>query len=504
MSTDDSDGSDEWENHFQKYYRKQWNLLDENLSPEHARLVKRVIKRGEEGGWATSTARNHMRNLRFLFEHSDKFGLSDDPKSWDAREWNELIDDLAIERDVGAGQKRAYARAAQAFIRLCRGVDSDMRLKIDSPKQERSKIDAESVLTQEEVLRIIEAAKNSRDRAIIAALYQGGFRREVISQLDIRHYVDNEEWAIIRVPHREGMKGASGHQKPLTWAKGFIDRWLSDHPDGRNPDAPLFCSLRPQDRGDRITGHAVYTMLQRLAKTPEVKEITDKPLNPHMFKHARATFMRASPRYDKKDIEQVMDWVESTPMHSRYSHADQPAEAARVAQKMGVDIGDENKDNPLDCPRCGGTITSGMSFCPHCSLLVSDEPPEWWPLFKSVSSDSDPIKQKYERVETVIPTLNQMRLAELQHIQNVFLLADNLRTNNTTNTISEPPYDNVKPFESEADADRAFTMTTRLNEIMADIYRVSPEDIDLISDSALIDLSNLNALTEEDGAGNDD
>ena len=171
---------------------------------------------------------------------------------------------------------------------------------------------------------------------------------------------------------------------------------------------------------------------------------------------------------------------------------------------MGVDIGDENRGELADCPRCGWKITPGMSFCPHCSLTLSDEPPAWWSLFKSVVSDTDPIRQKYERVETVIPQLEQMRVPELQHIQNVFLLADHLRSASATSSTLEPPYDTVEPFESEVDADRAFTMTTRLNDIMADVYRVSPDDVNLISDSALIDLSNLDALTREDDAGNDD
>lgn len=167
----------------------------------------------------------------------------------------------------------------------------------------------------------------------------------------------------------EGVKGADGNIKPLTWAKGYIDSWLNDHPemqkeeDKRDMNTPLFCSIRKQDDGKRITGHAVYTMMQRLA---EKVDIDDDRIHPHMLKHARGTFMRASPRFNKKDIEQVMDWSESTPMHKHYSHADRPSEAKCVASKMGVDV-DIEEVEPYDCPRCDHKVPPAASYCPHCT-----------------------------------------------------------------------------------------------------------------------------------------
>ena len=48
MTSDD----DEYRYHGDVYYEKQWDLLDERLSKEHARLVKRIIKPGEKKrGW---------------------------------------------------------------------------------------------------------------------------------------------------------------------------------------------------------------------------------------------------------------------------------------------------------------------------------------------------------------------------------------------------------------------------------------------------------------------
>jgi len=45
---------------------------------------------------------------------------------------------------------------------------------------------------------------------------------------------------------------------------------MNQHPDPDDEDAPLFCSIRSRDEGDRLTSHAVYTVLQRTTERSDV------------------------------------------------------------------------------------------------------------------------------------------------------------------------------------------------------------------------------------------
>jgi len=72
-----------------------------------------------------------------------------------------------------------------------------------------------------------------------------------------------------------------------------------------------------------------------MKRTVERSDIDDDRVHPHALRHARATAMRKSDRFDKADVELVMGWTDSTPMHERYEHATSMEEATRTAQKMG-------------------------------------------------------------------------------------------------------------------------------------------------------------------------
>jgi len=169
-----------------------------------------------------------------------------------------------------------------------------------------------------------------------------------------------------------------------------------------------------------VSGHSVYTMMKRLA---ESIDIDNDRIHPHMLKHARGTMMRESPNYDKKDIEQIMDWTESTPMHARYSHADEPAEAARVAQKMGIDVEEESHPEPIDCPRCARQVPASVTYCPHCSLKLDDTPADWYLYYRRIVPDDDPVVQHYEELSSITPQYSNLSKEMFEHVDAHFLAA---------------------------------------------------------------------------------
>lgn len=196
-----------------------------------------------------------------------------------------------------------------------------------------------------------------------------------------------DQFARIRLPHKTGVKTGHGRERPLNWSKGHLDRWLNRHPESNNPDAPLFCSIRSQDPGGRLSDHAVYTIIKR---TAERSDPDTNRIHPHAFRHARATAMRKSDRLDNRDIETVMGWADSTPMHERYEHTTSTEDASRTAKRMGVDIAGDGESVIVDCPRCDTTLPPDGQYCPSCTLRISGEPPRWWQLFEHVAAENDP------------------------------------------------------------------------------------------------------------------
>jgi len=407
-----SEHNEAYQTHHEEYLERQKEIVKEELQDFHADQILDFLY-DRKGDLAPSTARNYARELRYLIKQSyssDRY--PEDPEEWETADWEKLIRRVSRERQISDGTKRNTCYAARAFVDW--SPDSPASKEdISAPKIEHSKIDEETVLKPDEVVTLIETTHNERDAAIISIMYEAALRRTALVQLDIKHY-KTDKFARIRLPHKVGVKTGHGRERPLNWSAGFLDRWLNQHPDPENPDAPLFCSIREgRDEGRRLSSHAIYTMMERLSKKVDIE---DDRIHPHALRHARATAMRKSDRLDKADIETVMGWTDSTPMHARYSHTTSTEDAERAAARMGIDIETDDGENKItDCPRCGTTLPSKGRFCPTCTLRISEDPPEWWAKFKEYCEQADELRpveesllNKYEGLGAAVPLMDDL------------------------------------------------------------------------------------------------
>lgn len=484
MSTDD-----DHETHSEEYLRKQKQMISDQLKPKHSDLILDILYDKRES-LAASTARNYARELRYIILKSYDKGYSEDIEDWRSREWISLIKSVKRERDLSDGSVRNTYFAAIMVIKWD-GIESKAdKDDLNPPSVSHSDIDPDSVLTIDEVMELIESTKRDRDSAIIAIMYEAGLRRTALTQLDVKHYI-TENFKRIKIPNKEGVKTGQYNQRPLNWSSGYLDSWMKDHPDPENPDAPLFTSIRSQDEGKRLSSHTIYTMLKRLVKTTDID--ADK-VHPHAFRHARVTHLRKRPDINKSDIETLLGWSDSTPMHSRYSHTTSEEEAKTTARRLGVEIEDDEEEQLFrKCPRCSTEIPSSAGYCPDCGQKITDKKPTWWLLYESVVDEDDPLMKKYGELATNIPYIEYLSIEEIDHIYHVYLQAEmNMYESMPESTM--PKYDHVTEFNTEEDADTAMEIIfDKIKPRMVDIHE--SEVLELKEGS--IDLDNIKKIAEE-------
>jgi site-specific recombinase XerC len=467
---------DEYETHHEEYLQKQKDIVSEELRSEHSGKVLDFLYDRDED-LAPSTARNYARELRFLIKYTyDNDGFEPEPEEWTSNDWNRLIRRVSRERGIGDGTKRNTCYAARAFVHWLVETPAD-KSEIDAPSTTHEKVDKETVLKPGEVVSLIEATRTARDAAVIAVMYEAALRRTALVQLDVKHYQE-DPFARIEVPQKVGVKTGGGRERPISWSQGYLDNWMSQHPNADDPDAPLFCSIRDRDNHSRLSSHAIYTMMQR---TGERTDIDSERINPHALRHARATEMRKSDQFGKNDIELVLGWADSTPMHARYEHATSMEEATRTAQKMGIEIGGDDEKQIQDCPRCDTKLPPQSRYCPTCTLKIDGKAPEWWQLFDAVCKDTDPVKKRYGALPSAVPELHDLSPQELDHIQNVYLIAEQqMYDHNSDIEIEQHPYDDVGEFETEEEANSAMEIVREVQNQLASIYEDSPYEFDFI------------------------
>ena len=106
-------------------------------------------------------------------------------------------------------------------------------LKEKTPESTHENRKRKNLLTANEVETLIEACQNSRDRAMIAIVYESGCRRGELLSCRIQDVEFTSFGVNLTFP--SGKTGA--RSVPLVYASSFIAHWSSDHPQKDNPNA---------------------------------------------------------------------------------------------------------------------------------------------------------------------------------------------------------------------------------------------------------------------------
>jgi len=314
----------------------------------------------------------------------------------------------------GSGTRRKYLQAFERFGQS-RGVEA--LSDIDVPSVPIPKVDADKYPTKSDFWEMIDAADSARDKAMIAVMWECPSRITAFLSLKIKDYeTPNEEYGLLTTPTgAEGLKEADGQMKPVTISRGYLDRWVGEHPCKNDDEAALFCRMDTEKHyGEHMTDEAARKRLNRLKD----KVGLDKPVHPHAFRHSRASYMKKSDKYDDMHIEQVMDWAPGSQQHRRYEHLKQTDKINSILRARGVEPEDDEMDpEDRDCPSCLQTIPWDARTCPYCSVRVDDAPADWWELYTRIVDDDDPVYKRYADAPAITPAFAALSPQMMKHVR---------------------------------------------------------------------------------------
>src|SRR5664280_1102659 len=166
------------------------------------------------------------------------------------------------------------------------------------------------MLTATDVLNLIENAERIRDKAIIAILWDIGARISEVGTLTIRHISFDEHGAIVNV------RGKTGYRRVrAVWCVEYLKAWQQVHPEGYNPDAPLWITFDSKENLLKPLQYSAIRMkLQRIAKKAGIS----KKIHPHLFRHSRCTYM--ANYLTEAQMNVYFGWIQGSEMSSVYVH----------------------------------------------------------------------------------------------------------------------------------------------------------------------------------------
>jgi site-specific recombinase XerD len=255
--------------------------------------------------------------------------------------------------------KHDYKRSIKKFFKWLGREKLVFWIKCTGPRNRKL---PEEILTEEDIKKMIDAARNVRDRAIVAVLYESGCRAGEFLSMKIKN-VSFDRYGAVAIVH-----GKTGYRRiRLVLSTPYLAEWLNSHPFRDDPEAWLWISL---NSFKRIPYNSLRTILRNIAERAGVK----KKVNPHAFRHARATHLAKF--LTEAQMKEFFGWVQDSDMASVYVHLSGRDVDRAILQLYGMEVEDEREENgklmPKKCLRCGEINPATNKVCRRCFFPLDE------------------------------------------------------------------------------------------------------------------------------------
>lgn len=297
--------------------------------------------------------------------------------------------------------KKDYRVALKKFFKWLRGCDEKgvyppevrwISTNVSIDKQELP----HNLPDEEDVKKMIEAAEHPRNKALIASLYESGCRIGELAALRIGD-VNFDEYGAYMIVH-----GKTGSRRVrLVFSAPILASWMNVHPDKSDREAPLWVVIgttkniardaakagtRNSDWGYAMKYRAIAKMIKELAEKAGVQ----KKVNPHAWRHARATFL--ANKLTEQQLKHLFGWGQASRMAATYVHLSgrdvDDALLAVYGMKKAHDNNNASQFSPTDCPRCKEPNEYNNIFCKKCG----------WALDKAAAVALDEKRKKADEI----------------------------------------------------------------------------------------------------------
>lgn len=263
----------------------------------------------------------------------------------------------------------------------------DLKIKLKDKRKDPS-----DMLTEEEVDKLIQAAREPRDIALISVLAESGCRVGELISSQIRHVKFTSEFAWLTFP--EGKTGA--RTVPLKESIVYLENWLAAHPLRGNENAPLFVStnMMSATRGaadknyQPMNADSVLHTIRRLAKRAGIT----KRIYPHLFRHTCAT--RLAKVWTEPFMRDYLGWTADSSMPAIYCHLGGRAMEDAARKLHGMEEPKKPEPKFKKCPRCKKELPRRAEYCTVCGTALTQEAKQAHDtvaqeLMKLITSDPD-------------------------------------------------------------------------------------------------------------------
>ncbi|WGI17123.1 site-specific integrase [Methanonatronarchaeum sp. AMET-Sl] len=278
------------------------------------------------------------------------------------------IKDLVAEinsKNYAESTKRTYKVIIRRFYKwLNNEEDYPDTVNWIELKYNKTKKLPEKILTEQDIHKLLEAATHPRTKALISILWETGARIGELIDLTIGHIEEHPYGKKITIDGKTGQR-----RLPLIQTVPHLRTWIDIHPNPQNKQ-PLWVNIGNPRHGQKCT----YRNLSKSLQTTKQKTDINKPVNPHHFRHSRATYL--ANKFTDAQMCEWFGWVQGSDMPARYIHLSGRDIDGAYAQIHGIKTKnntEKSKLAPQKCPTCTNTNPHNANACNYCGKALNQE-----------------------------------------------------------------------------------------------------------------------------------
>ena len=289
---------------------------------------------------------------------------------------------------------KIFFRWLKLGSRSFRDVGNPPELKNVKTKSVADKIVREELVTEDDIVNMIAACTNLRDKALLHVQYEAGTRPGELLSLSIKHVKSDQYGMIISV---DGKTGA----RPIRLIESVpnLSKWISTHPMKDNPDAPLWINFTKSRYGQRLSHASATKVLYQACRKAGI----NKKMNLKLFRHSEAT--RTASFMPESILRKRHGWSLSSRMPAKYAHINQQDVEDSILGHYGIVQKNEHVERvPKVCPICKTHNSFDADTCDNCSKPLD--------LEKAILLEEE-VKKEKESMESRLKSLEKM-VSDLQ------------------------------------------------------------------------------------------
>jgi integrase/recombinase XerD len=245
----------------------------------------------------------------------------------------------------------------------------------------------QDLITEKEAYCIMDHAPSIRDKALISVLYESGARIGEIGIMQIKDVEFDKQGILVSICGKTGARKIR-----LISSTSYLSNWLSMHPFKDDRQAYVWINTGNYNRGKMLK----YANIGKMLRQTAVKAGIKKRVNPHNFRHSRATML--AKHLTESQLKNYLGWVQSSKMAGVYVHMSGRDTDNAILKLNGMKTSqntEESEITPKICERCDTINPTDAKFCVKCAgvldLKTAFELEEKMKLEREARSESDNI-----------------------------------------------------------------------------------------------------------------